>query len=67
MPKLLDDLYRVTTPYMCCGLLVRGGVVRIAAPIMKWSVGKSITDVRSWVESKGYKMSRIVKKKVHGY
>lgn len=43
-------LYRVVISYMVAGLLVDSdGIVRYAPPIMRWSIGKQLSYVRSWV------------------
>lgn len=33
--RLRDGLYRVVTPYLCAGFVVRGGEVTACAPILR--------------------------------
>lgn len=35
-------LFRVTAPHFCAGLVVRDDKVVEAAPILRWTIGKSI-------------------------
>lgn len=49
-------LYRVTLPYLCCGLIVVDERVYEAAPIMKWAERMSLGYVRRWVHGKGGKI-----------
>jgi hypothetical protein len=46
------EWYRVVTSYFVCAIVVKGGIVIDAAPIMQWSKGKSLEAVKSWVEKK---------------
>lgn len=48
-----DGWYRVTLPYMCCGVRVAEGKVTLAAPILRWAQGKVADKLKSWVEGKG--------------
>ncbi|MBA2708542.1 MAG: hypothetical protein H0U59_12130 [Gemmatimonadaceae bacterium] len=48
----MSDTYRITTDYMCCGVVVDDGIVIEAAPIMGWSVGKTLAAVSAWVVKK---------------
>jgi len=46
-------LYRITSRYFVCGIVIDDNyVVRVAAPIMKWAIGKRIEDVLHWCYSK---------------
>jgi len=47
-------LWRITTHYMCAGVLVdEKGWIKDAAPILRWSIGKNIDFLERWVvESK---------------
>lgn len=47
------DLYQVDVPHFCAGLVVYGGVVGEAAPILNWVIGKPLSDLERWVRVKG--------------
>jgi len=49
-------LYQITTSYFCCGIVIEGGFVTEAAPIMNWSVGKSKDEIREWLKKKKAKV-----------
>jgi len=38
--------------YACAGIEVEGSIVCKAAPIFGWMVGKSLGEVKTWVEKK---------------
>ena len=44
--------YCVTTNYFCCRVDIDNDTVVDAAPIMKWSVGKSWTYIKQWIQKK---------------
>lgn len=43
-----DGLYRVVTPYLCAGIIVRGGVVVECAPILRKRITYWLTRAR-WI------------------
>lgn len=45
-------LYRIVLPYAVAGVEVADGIVRRAAPILRWTVGKRIEQVATWVRGK---------------
>lgn len=45
-------LYRATTSYFCCGLIVRNGYIVDCAPIIRWAVGKRLDDFEHWLKTK---------------
>jgi len=45
-------LYRVTTNYFCCGVMVENDIIKETAPIMSWARGKSLLKVMDWVRKK---------------
>ncbi len=50
MPKLVYCYL----PWFCCGVLVTpDNVVREAAPILCWAVGKHFSELRDWLRGKG--------------
>lgn len=60
MPKLGQALWGITAPYFCCGLIVgRNGVVLEAAPIIRWTEGKRLWEVRKWCRRKGFDLYEI--------
>lgn len=48
-------LYRVTGGTVCAGVLVRGGKVIEAAPVLKWTVGQWWTDVMKNLAQRGWR------------
>ncbi len=46
------ELWQVYTPYLTAGLYAREGIVIEAAPILSWTVGKSISVVRAYAVGK---------------
>lgn len=48
-------LWRIVAPHYVAGLIVSGGVVVEAAPILGWSVGKEWRGVRRYLRGKGYR------------
>jgi hypothetical protein len=34
------DVYQISTSYFCAAVIVNGNIITIAAPILKWSIGK---------------------------
>lgn len=52
-------LVRVVTSYFVAGLLVENGIVKKAAPILRWTVGKPLEDVYAWVKKKGGSMEML--------
>lgn len=49
----MPELYQLTLPDACCGLVVRAGIVTEAAPIVRWAVGKVLGEVMRWARGKG--------------
>lgn len=47
-----SKLYRAILPYYCCGLIVLDDRVVDAAPIARWSVGKSLDEFKRWAATK---------------
>jgi hypothetical protein len=45
-------LYSVDTGYACGGIVVEDGVVKEAAPIFKWMIGKTFGEVKAWKKIK---------------
>jgi hypothetical protein len=60
-------LYQVTTNYFCCGIVVERdktgrGFVTEAAPILHWTVGKSVDEIRDWLKKKKAKVVLVSEK-----
>jgi len=45
-------LYRATTHYFCCGLIVHDGSIVDCAPIIRWAVGKLLSEFERWLKTK---------------
>lgn len=49
-------LIQITTPYMCAGLTTDANHrVVSSAPILAWTIGRSLKEVLLWVKKKGFK------------
>lgn len=52
----MTELYQVTAPHFCAGVVVRGGIVVETAPILaymrEWNLGRSL----DYCKRKGWKM-----------
>lgn len=44
-----ERLFQVRTPMITAALIVVGGKVVRAAPSLRWTVGKPLAEVASWV------------------
>jgi hypothetical protein len=49
--KMKGVLYRATTSYFCCGLLVHNAHIVDCAPIIRWAVGKPLSDFERWLNT----------------
>jgi hypothetical protein len=48
-------LYQVTSSYYCAGIITtNSGFVIKAAPILKWTIGKSIKYLQQYFTTKGF-------------
>lgn len=45
-------LWRVTAPHFVCGIVTEGDVVVEAAPILRWSIGKTRQELRRYFARK---------------
>jgi hypothetical protein len=51
------EVYQVTSPYFCAGIVVANGVfIKEAAPILAWSIGKHINWFKDYCEKKRWQM-----------
>jgi hypothetical protein len=49
----METTYRITLHYACGGIIAdQRDVVVVAAPIFKWMLGKTMSEVRKWLLSK---------------
>jgi hypothetical protein len=55
------DLYLVNAPHFYCAILMRNDRCIAAAPIVKWMVGKSRTDIVAYAQKKKWRVERIAK------
>lgn len=49
-----DQLYRVTAAHFVAGLVVRGGIIVEAAPIIRWSQNTLFSEFYRYAGSKGW-------------
>lgn len=48
----METLWQIDVGYACAGIVTWGDVVKVAAPIFKWMIGKSILEIERWVKGK---------------
>lgn len=46
----------IQAPHYCASIIVSGDVVREAAPILRWALGKRWTGLRRYFERKGFRV-----------
>lgn len=54
-------LYQVKAPHFCAGLIVDETRVIDAAPILRWSMGKTRKYLKDYFERKGWKVAFVKK------
>lgn len=59
MAMIGGDLVRVVAPHFVAGFET-DGIVRRAAPILKYLIGKTDDQARAYFRSKGWKASKVV-------
>lgn len=52
-------LIQITMPHFCAGLIVKDGRIINAAPILKWTIGKTVTRVKLYYNKKNAKWKTI--------
>lgn len=52
-------LWQIDSGYFCAGLEAQGQRIVLAAPIIKWMIGKSIPDMRSYCAGRKWKMVEV--------
>lgn len=52
---MTERLVRVSAPHFVAGLVTDGERCTVAAPIMKWAVGKTEDELRSYFTRKGWR------------
>jgi len=61
MNTLNETLYQVTAPHYCAGFLASPKSSRVlqAAPILRWTEGRSLREVIMYLRGKGYRVEEI--------
>ena len=54
-----DQLYQVTSPYFCAGLVTKGGQIVMAAPILRWAIGRTIGYMQNYCQRKGWQIVEV--------
>lgn len=54
-----ENLYQIYAKHFTAGCIVRNKKVTKAAPIIKWTIGKYIADIKLYCVKKGYKITCI--------
>ena len=62
---MADRLYQVKTSYLCCGIVTntpgyRAERVVEAAPIMKWSLGKPLSEIIRFIGRKNGTVTQVL-------
>jgi hypothetical protein len=55
----VERLYRVDAPSFVAGFETHGGVVKRAAPILKWTIGGSLIWARQMILARGWKIDEV--------
>lgn len=55
--KVTETLVQVKAPHFTAGLILRGGRVYAAAPILRWAKGKTRDELRAYFKGKGWTAS----------
>ena len=55
----MEQLYQITSSYFCAGIITKNKIIIKAAPIIKWTVGKSISEIIIHCTKKDWKISCI--------
>ena len=50
-------LVRVVSPYFVAGIVLDIDVVTVAAPILRWTVGKGRGELRAYFDRRGWRAS----------
>jgi len=53
-----ENLFQITAPYFCAGIVVINGNVIAAAPILNWAIGKSTNDLFCYFQQKRWKITK---------
>ena len=60
-----ETLWQITAPHFCAGLVVVDGRVTVAAPILKWSIGRDWPWVRDYCKRKGWHGKKVKQTEKH--
>lgn len=53
---IVSNLWQITAPHFCAGVIERGGMIVEAAPILRWAVGQPYLKLGVYCKRKGWKM-----------
>lgn len=56
---MVDGLYQVTSGYFCAGIVVKGGHITEAAPILKWTIGKRLVSFEVTAKLKSWTLIKV--------
>jgi hypothetical protein len=54
---MTERLIRVVAPHFVAGLVMVGGHCALAAPILRWALGKDAGELRAYFQRKGWRAS----------
>ena len=58
---MTGQLYQVDAPGYSAGMVVEGGVVTGAAPIIRWTVGREMNALKVYLEKRGYTVQAVAR------
>lgn len=58
MDALTEDVYQITAPHFCAGVVVAVATKRVidAAPILRWAIGRKWLDVIRYFHARRYRI-----------
>lgn len=55
----MDGLHRIEAPHFVAGVVVRNGIIDVAAPILRWSKGKTIEALTIYCKTKSWRITHV--------
>jgi hypothetical protein len=60
MENTAGTLYRVVLPYAVAGVIADdAGIIRRAAPILRWAVGRPVAALARWTRGRGGTVTKL--------
>ena len=55
----MTELWQVTAPHFCAGMVTYGHEVVEAAPVLKWTVGRHRSELRNYFRYRGWSVVHV--------